>query len=463
MQGFVNDFIAVDSNTKKDILLVKRLLELIECDKSINDSDEFYISQDGKPILKSELRSISDICLPAFLLGIWHFIIQNRKDNSIGAATIDSWHEPQRSKSKTGGATREFISDIGEKIAHKINFVDIDEPISSPVSLKPDTGDVEVIPVNDCNTAQVEEGYIKAVENTNLPIIDKNNLADTVDVPIKNEVLVSIPNRIVSYMTTFKENLGEVINENDPIKTYHLYEQMYFTLIYEHDMNKNLSYALKTGLTIQGFIECLSEFCYLACKDDKYEMSKEEFVFYFKKLKTENAKVNIDDFIHDACFNVCFMFYNDGQLQFLHRSLQEYFVARHFNEKLLVLPTNKKKKIKFHDDLITYFERRCRVGDITLNMLIEMNLSKVEKFIYVPFLEGICDKFKVPVITFEPHHYITEIKAPISALYRYILHGAGFPADYDVSIWYDDEEAFSNAYKAMRKYFTDIQNRLKRK
>jgi len=31
------------------------------------------------------------VCLPAFLLGVWHFIVVNRKDNKIGQDTYDIW------------------------------------------------------------------------------------------------------------------------------------------------------------------------------------------------------------------------------------------------------------------------------------------------------------------------------------------------------------------------------------
>lgn len=43
------------------------------------------------------------------MLGVWHFILTNRKDNKIGASTIKSWHEEPLEK----GEAHIFTSLIG--------------------------------------------------------------------------------------------------------------------------------------------------------------------------------------------------------------------------------------------------------------------------------------------------------------------------------------------------------------
>ena len=43
------------------------------------------------------------------MLGVWHFILTNRKDNKIGASTIKSWHEEPLEK----GEAHIFTSSIG--------------------------------------------------------------------------------------------------------------------------------------------------------------------------------------------------------------------------------------------------------------------------------------------------------------------------------------------------------------
>ncbi|MCL2638442.1 MAG: hypothetical protein FWD48_08750 [Oscillospiraceae bacterium] len=459
-QVFVDKFIDVNSSTKKSVMLTKRLLELIKRDESIKDDDIFYIRQDGTSFTKLELCGLSDICLPALLLGIWHFIIVNRKDNKIGQATYDSWHESHKTTSKTGGAEREFISDIGKNIKNNINFVGIDEPVFASKTIEPNIDDTKMIPVDDSNSTQNDNTCIEVVEKANPPIIEEKNLVvATTNMPAKNVSADPSSSSSSNYLTDFKERLAKVLNENNPTKTYNLYQEMYSSLIYKYTANTDIEHKLKTNLPIDIFLEYLSEFCYIASKDNNYDMCENEFTSYFKKIKFKNGRVNINDFIYDACSNACFMFNDYGRLRFLHRSLQEYLVARHLNKKLSVFYEKKEKK-KLCKKLITYFERRCSVGDISLDMLIEMNLPKVEKLIYAPFLENICGGLRGPMLHFNCYCYVTEINSPISELYRYVLRGAGFHGNYDVSVWYDDEEEFSIAYKAMKKYFTDIQNRL---
>lgn len=102
----------------KGVWLSKALLELIYEDKCINETDLMYVCQDGQAIPKSSVLNLIDISLPAFLLGIWHFIVANRADNSIGKSTYNEWCKPGISKN-----TREpFKSDIGIGITRQLNL-----------------------------------------------------------------------------------------------------------------------------------------------------------------------------------------------------------------------------------------------------------------------------------------------------------------------------------------------------
>lgn len=90
-EELANQFIDIGSTAKNDVLLVKRLIELIREDEGISDSHQFTVGSDGTSASKSELDSVDEVCLPAFLLSIWKFVVTERKDNSIGAATIAAW------------------------------------------------------------------------------------------------------------------------------------------------------------------------------------------------------------------------------------------------------------------------------------------------------------------------------------------------------------------------------------
>jgi len=114
MTSVVTEYVDVDG---KGEWLVKALLELIDIDE-IDDESEFFIQVDGDKKTKADLRYESDFCLPAFLLGIWHFIVTTRKDNAAGKATYDDWCKQGGSKN-----TRlPFQSDIGKGIVRTLTI-----------------------------------------------------------------------------------------------------------------------------------------------------------------------------------------------------------------------------------------------------------------------------------------------------------------------------------------------------
>lgn len=95
--------------------LVRALLEVIESDSSIEE-ELFYI-ENKQPYDKKHLLAVDEVSLPAFLLGIWHFIVMNRKDNKVGELTFKSWHkEPASPRAK-----KEFSSDIGKNWMKPVN------------------------------------------------------------------------------------------------------------------------------------------------------------------------------------------------------------------------------------------------------------------------------------------------------------------------------------------------------
>lgn len=116
MSNFVDTYIAVAESTKKDERLVKALVELIDFDDSINSKQLFYVCEDGSPITKSDLADTSDICLQAFLLGIWHFAVLRNEGNVIGKETYETWCPSQ------GGRQRTYNASLGESITRPIHL-----------------------------------------------------------------------------------------------------------------------------------------------------------------------------------------------------------------------------------------------------------------------------------------------------------------------------------------------------
>ena len=114
---FISTFINIEIESKRT-WLVKALLELIETDDSIDGEDTFYILEDGKTVTKNAISCLTDICLQSFILGIWHFIVINRPDNTIGRSTVSQWHEAP----ETSGQQHKFKSNIGDSITRPISI-----------------------------------------------------------------------------------------------------------------------------------------------------------------------------------------------------------------------------------------------------------------------------------------------------------------------------------------------------
>ena len=108
---FVDSFIETGTKLQKDVRLVKALIDLIEQDESIDDSVEFMVGENGDAVRKDQLRNLKRICLPSFLLGIWHFIVINRKNNKVGQLPYDIWCP------ENGGGTREYEGTMGDSIS----------------------------------------------------------------------------------------------------------------------------------------------------------------------------------------------------------------------------------------------------------------------------------------------------------------------------------------------------------
>jgi len=89
--------------------LVRAVMETIHYDSSIKDG-LFYADNEGQPLDKKHLLMTREISLQPFLLGVWHFILMHRPNNTIGADTYEIWHSP----APTSRARRKFISNIGK-------------------------------------------------------------------------------------------------------------------------------------------------------------------------------------------------------------------------------------------------------------------------------------------------------------------------------------------------------------
>lgn len=115
MCDFVSAFIDEQNHGK---WLVRALMETIDKDESITN-EPFYVDSICQRYLKKKLLEMDKVELQPFLLGIWHFILVHRSDNTIGKRTVDKWHDQ-------GGAARskkKFIATVGDNWRSDIEVV----------------------------------------------------------------------------------------------------------------------------------------------------------------------------------------------------------------------------------------------------------------------------------------------------------------------------------------------------
>ena len=115
MSNFTQNFIDIGTSTKKDGWLVKALLDLLDKDDSIDTGQTIYAREDGTETTKAAILSASNICLQPFLLGIWHFILLCRTDNTVGQETYNYW-------CPASGSDRTYTSTLGEAITRPIRI-----------------------------------------------------------------------------------------------------------------------------------------------------------------------------------------------------------------------------------------------------------------------------------------------------------------------------------------------------
>lgn len=106
MNELVDKYIDVDTY---GTWLVKALLQLIEEDSTIPEDAYFYINT--TEVKKENLDYVDAFVLPAFLLGVWHYVLMKVRDNTVGQRTYLEWFPDAQTVSS--GSPHEFVSSIG--------------------------------------------------------------------------------------------------------------------------------------------------------------------------------------------------------------------------------------------------------------------------------------------------------------------------------------------------------------
>ena len=178
---------------------------------------------------------------------------------------------------------------------------------------------------------------------------------------------------------------------NIPEQKYLFYEEAYQTLLRRHDHDDKVSYRriFHSVNEPAEFTNVFREFCARSYRNADYEFDDKKFEEYFSQL---NAKTHVTDltamtaenFLFDILNSTCIMYEESQGYHFLHRSFQEYLFADYYSraddeslkrlEKFL-----RKNNSALFDDSIAY------------DLLYDLAPEKVEKFIFIPFLEYLLD------------------------------------------------------------------------
>ena len=169
-----------------------------------------------------------------------------------------------------------------------------------------------------------------------------------------------------------------------PEKMHVFYAKAYETMARLHDATKG-SYKrpFHTKLTPEEFARYFSEFCARTYVDEKLEFDDRTFATYMQKVlkntQAEQEGIQPRDFLLDLTDNLCIMYHEGDKYYFIHRSFQEYFTAVYYASG--------------YDEKLTkvgrFFEKMPHrsYSDKTFGMLYDMIPEKVERYIFLPFLE----------------------------------------------------------------------------
>lgn len=155
MNKFVFSMLDITNKGKID-WLIRALLQGLDEDQNIPDTEEFYVCSNGQIQTKAQLLKSTNIEFQPFLLGILHFIVTKCPHNAKGREVILMLCPEQADHSEAV-----FKSNIGSAITHDINI------ILTPMS---DTSVVEE-PIIETETDTEEN--INDFESSNAKVINQ--------------------------------------------------------------------------------------------------------------------------------------------------------------------------------------------------------------------------------------------------------------------------------------------------
>ncbi len=205
------------------------------------------------------------------------------------------------------------------------------------------------------------------------------NLFDTHKEYVENPLLLTLMLRI------FEQN------KRIPEYKFDFYLEAYQVLSHKHDvLNKEFGFErqFKTDLNPTDFSYCIREFCAYSLLEGKTTFKPSDMLKYYEMIKIRkenNWNFDLDAFIYDCTVSTGLMYFQGDRYCFIHRSMQEFFCAWFISNQEDRLLLDILLKLQSYGKGLVWE---------TLLLLEERIPSKIEKYVYLPYLTGVFEEDK---------------------------------------------------------------------
>jgi hypothetical protein len=185
-----------------------------------------------------------------------------------------------------------------------------------------------------------------------------------------------------------------------PEKMHIFYQQAFETLFHRHDATKEMYKRERfTSYPVDEFRRYFGAFCLVTYLDQKFSFDEESALsFVDEAFELEGTKLDTAqraDFLRDLMMSVCMLQRDGSDIQFSHRSFQEYFFA------VYICGCSPAMVGKLLDEIVSraFFDR-------TLTLIRDMNPEIFDRHWTVPRLAQIAAKAKNVDPKIDPKGYI---------------------------------------------------------
>lgn len=271
----------------------------------------------------------------------------------------------------------EVSSEINADLVRELESFSIKYPnMQMIVSSRPDSNIeavscfsvVNIVPCNSYDQKEIVKKIVKDCE-AQTSILSALKASES---GIKE--LLKTPLMIVLFVLTYSAK------QKLPDNVAGFYKELFSVLMIRHDaMKPTFSREFSTGLNEQDLQQVFETFCFLSKKEKKLNFNYVDFCRLSGEALNKNDKKTIapSKFLNDMTKVVCLVVVDGLEYSFIHKSIQEFFVASY------VAKTPESASAKFYDVM------KSRFYDFRMELafLKVIDQYRYLKFLYLPLLE----------------------------------------------------------------------------